>query len=174
MKKIVKIYIGLWIALATATILLTNLPGHHELAKEPSNIEKIIKIDLPDITTAKSENVLYLDKSKWDNYSHCCQFKEPLSEDCIKELEKRCATDSVHWKHWFDEEGEYYVYNDRSSDGHYTSCTIFKDYALVEYAVYEIGRIYDYAPYLLLACLLILSGIVLWIASFIRNKQSRK
>ena len=155
-------------------MLLPNLPEYHEMAKEPSNIEKIIKIDLPDITTTKSENVLYLDKSKWDNYSHSCQFKEPLSEDCIKELEKRCETDSAHWKYWFDEEGEYYVYSDDKSDFYYTSCAIFKDYALVEYAVHEIGGIYDYALYLLLACLLILVGIVLWIVSFIRNKQSRK
>ncbi len=73
-------------------------PSHHDLAEDPKNIEKIIKIDLPDI--AKTESSYYRDPPapSLDVYTHDITFVEELSEECIKELEERFHT-SVYWEY---------------------------------------------------------------------------
>ena len=62
MGKALKIYGWTWVVLIVATIITVVVmairTSHHDLAKDPNNIEKIVKVDLPDIAFVESENNL--------------------------------------------------------------------------------------------------------------------
>lgn len=53
MKRPLKIYGWAWVAIVAATrvtfAVMIIYPSHHELAADPYCIEKIVKVDLPDI-----------------------------------------------------------------------------------------------------------------------------
>ena len=108
-----KIYRWAWFALIVVTIatiaILVIRTSHHDLAAAPDNIEKIVKVDLPEIASVESENNLDRGASKWDTYIHSGQFTEELSEESIKAIEELCVADRSHWC----KEEEYYAYFDR-------------------------------------------------------------
>ena len=58
MKKSLKIYGWAWVVLIAVTIVtfavMIIYPSHHELAADPYSIEKIVKVDLPDIASVLS------------------------------------------------------------------------------------------------------------------------
>ena len=58
MRKAFKIYGWAWVALIAATIVtfavMIIYPSHHELAADPYSIEKIVKVDLPDIASVQT------------------------------------------------------------------------------------------------------------------------
>ena len=62
MGKTLKIYGWACVVLVVATIITVVVmairTSHHDIAKDPSNIEKIVKVDLPDIAFVESENNL--------------------------------------------------------------------------------------------------------------------
>ena len=61
MKMVLKIYGWAWLALIVATIVIIAVmiicPSHHELAADPCSLEKIVKVDLPDIASVQTMDV---------------------------------------------------------------------------------------------------------------------
>ena len=61
MKRPLKIYRWAWVALIAATIVTFTVmiiyPSHHELAADPYSIEKIVKVDLPDIASVQTRGI---------------------------------------------------------------------------------------------------------------------
>lgn len=144
MRKTLKIYLWSWvvvIALLAILIVLGRTDAfafHHRLAKDPTNIEKITKLDLPEIAPVDSRDNLERSSSCWDCFEHRSYFTEKLSDDCIQQLDYLCLTDSTHWSK--DEANGYYAYLDDAWNrgGRYCiSCRIYDDYSYVEYYVDE-------------------------------------
>ena len=58
MKKSLKIFGWAWVAVIAATLITIAVmaihPSHHDLAQDVNNLEKIVKVDLPDIATSES------------------------------------------------------------------------------------------------------------------------
>ena len=136
MKKALKIYLYAWAGLIALFALFVLFPTHNFLASKPDNIEKIIKLDLPDIAEAKTSDNLDRGASHWNYYEHSIQFEEAISANCIKELESRCQKDSADWSK--NEAEGYYVYHDEGKDELYgVSCRIYKERACISYLVDE-------------------------------------
>ena len=137
MKKALKIYLYAWAGLIAVFALFVLFPTHNNLASRPRNIEKIVKLDLPDIAKAESSDNLDRGTSRWNCYEHSIQFEEEISDECIKELERRCQQDSEYWSK--NEEEGYYNYNDEGGiDELYSvNCRIYKQSAHVSYSVDE-------------------------------------
>jgi hypothetical protein len=102
MGKALKIYGWAWVVLIVATIITVVVmairTSHHDLAKDPNNIEKIVKVDLPDIAFVESENNLDRSASRWDIFEHRGKFICELSEETTTTLDNLCQTDSLHWR----------------------------------------------------------------------------
>ena len=165
MKKALKIYLWAWIVVVVSTILaivlMWALPSHHDLAKDPYSVEKIVKVDLPDIAHVESENNMERGASRWDVYTHRAQFSENLSEKCISKLEKLCQTDSVHWSK--DEtKGEYLFQKSGRIDELYSVlCVISDDHFVLSYEVSEDEGIFVLFSFLLAYHILLIWGVVL-------------
>lgn len=58
MKRPLKIYGYAWVVLIAATIVtfavMIIYPSHNELSADPYRIEKIVRVDLPDIASVQS------------------------------------------------------------------------------------------------------------------------
>ena len=102
MRKALKIYRWAWVVLIVATIITVVVmairTSHHDLAKDPNNIEKIVKADLPDIAFVESENNLDRSASRWDIFAHRGKFICELTEETTTTLDNLCQTDSLHWR----------------------------------------------------------------------------
>ncbi len=108
MKKALKIYGWAWLALIVTTIVTIAVmiiyPSHHKLAANPYSIEKIVKVDLPDIASVKT-----MDDGggfRWDMFVHKGRFIEEISEESIEKMDELCISDSMHWRKNRDEESE--------------------------------------------------------------------
>ena len=101
MKKILKIYGWTWVAVIAATLItiavMVTHPSHHDLAQDANNLEKIAKVDLPDIAYSESSNNLDRTASRWDVFEHRGMFVRDLPEETIIALDELCLTDSLHW-----------------------------------------------------------------------------
>ena len=93
MKKSSKIYLGAWIATIAITLLVVS-PTYYKhsryltkLSEYPEYLEKVVDVDLSDITTVESD---YGVGSIWRTYYHKLDLGKALSDDCIKQLEMRC------------------------------------------------------------------------------------
>ena len=136
MKKALKIYLYAWAGLIAIFALFVLFPTHNDLASKPDNIEKIVKLDLPDIAEAKTSDNLDRGTSHWNCYEHSIQFEKEISEECIRAMESRCQKDSAHWSK-YEAEG-YYVYHEEGKDELYgVSCRIYKERACISYLVDE-------------------------------------
>ena len=99
MKRPLKIYGWAWVAIIAATIVtfavMIIYPSHHELAADPYSIEKIVKVDLPDIASVQSMDDLR--GSRWDMFVHQGRFTEEISEESIQKMDELCQSDTIHW-----------------------------------------------------------------------------
>ena len=110
---------------------------HSSIARDPYNITKITGLELPKITSVESENNMERTTSAWDCFIHRAQFAGEISAECIRELEHRCGTDSLHWTSHKD--GSYTYTDDAWSYGGYYSitCHIYRNTSVVTYHVEE-------------------------------------
>ena len=85
MKKASKIYLWAWavfvVMAIVAVVVVLVAPSHHDLARDPYAIERIVKADLPEIVEVESRDNLDRGASRWDVYMHRVQFGEALSEE---------------------------------------------------------------------------------------------
>lgn len=160
MKKSVKIYVLVWVVvIASAIGVMVMSPSHHDLASDPYAVEKIVKVDLPDVARVESEDNLDRGTSRWDMYVHRGQFGESLSEESIEIMETLCQADSVRWSK-NDVEG-CYVYNDEGGiDGLYSvSCSIYRDRFVTAYYVDESEGIFGFLLLILIGAILLIWGL---------------
>ena len=168
-----KIYRWAWFALIVVTIatiaVLVIRTSHHHLAAAPDNIEKIVKVDLPEIASVESENNLDRGASRWDTYIHSGQFTEELSEESIKAIEELCVADRSHWC----KEEEYYAYFDRGGidDLYLVTCIIYHDHFKLTYEVDESEGIFVLFPFVIAYMILFAWGIILLIIRLFRRKK---
>ena len=170
MKKSTKVYLYAWGVLAVAIIGFIIYPSHHDKAKDVKNIEKIVKVDLPDIADSESTDNLDRWASRWDQFDHSIQFTEELSGDCIKELEQLCKSDSEHWSK-NETEGFYTYHKAGGIDNLYeVSCHIHKDHATLSYTIDEDEGILMIALMIIYFKVMLLWGLVLGIIAIVRRK----
>ena len=168
-----KIYRWAWLTLIAVTIVtiavLVIRTSHHDLAAAPDNIEKIVKVDLPEIASVESENNLDRGASRWDTYIHSGQFTEELSEESIKAIEELCVADRSHWC----KEEEYYTYFDRGDidDLYLVTCIIYHDHFKLTYEVDESEGIFVLFPFVIAYIILFAWGIILFIIRLFRRKR---
>lgn len=182
MNKASKIYLWACVVLVAAAIVAVAavmvIPSHHDLARDPYAIERIVKVDLPEIVEVESEDNLDRGSSRWDVYTHTVQFGEALSEESVKKLDRLCRTDSLHWHK--NAEGGYYRYiAEGGVDELYAiDCEIYHGHAHLTYTVDESEGIFLFVAILLCAYLMILWGVVLVVIGIvkriIKNKRQQQ
>ena len=182
MKKASKIYLWAWVAFVVAAIVAVVvamvIPSHHDLARDPYAIERIVKVDLPEIVRTEYRDNLDRESSRWDVYTHRVQFGEALSEESIKKLERLCRIDSLHWQK--NAEEGYYRYTDEGGvDELYTiDCVLYRDHAHWDYTVDESEGIFLFVAFYLCGYLLLLWGVVLVVVGvvkrIIKNKRQHQ
>lgn len=163
-------------AIIAATIVtfavMIIYPSHHELAADPYSIEKIVKIDLPDIASVQTRDDL--GGSSWDMFVHKGWFTEKISEESIQKMDELCLSDGTHWSKNSDK--GYYMYLDEGGiDGLYlVSCTISKDGFVTTYEVEESEGLFVLSVLIDMYMILITWGIILFIVSLfkINTKKS--
>ena len=167
MEKNVKVYLWAWVAvIASAIGVMVMIPSHHDLASDPYAVEKIVKVDLPDVARVESEDNLDRGTSRWDFYVHRGKFSESLSVESIEIMEALCQADSVRWSK-NDVEG-CYVYNDEGGidDLYSVSCSIYRDRFVTVYYVDESEGIFG-----ILLLLLVGSVLLIWGLRIASNKR---
>lgn len=173
MKKALKVYGWSWVALIATTVVTIAVmiiyPSHHELAADPYSIEKIVKVDLPDIASVQSRDDF--GGSRWDMHVHKGQFTEGISEESIQIMDELCLSDSIHWSKNSDK--GYYIYSDEGGiDGLYlVSCTISEDRFVTTYEVEESEGIFVLFPLTVAYMILFAWGIILFVVSLFRRKK---
>ena len=111
---------------------------HNSIASNPHNVKKITGLDLPEIIHTDCEDNLERGASRWECFIHHAQFASEISSDCMRELDNRCKTDSIHWDKTADGTG--YIYTDEAwnEGGWYSiTCHVYKDHSVVTYYVDE-------------------------------------
>ena len=131
MKKALKIYAWAWVVVIAATLItiavLAIYPSHHDLGQDANNLEKIVKVDLPDIAYSESSNNLDRTASRWDVFEHRAKFVSELPEQTIIVLDELCLADSLHW-HKAKDRSVYSYYDEGGVDElYYVFCLISKD-----------------------------------------------
>ena len=160
MRRSVTIYVLAWVVvIASAIGTMVMSPSHHDLASDPYAVEKIVKVDLPEIVEVESEDNMCRGTSRWDMYVHRGQFGESLSEESFETMEALCQADSVRWSK-NDVEG-CYVYNDEGGiDGLYSvSCSIYRDRFVTAYYVDESEGIFGFLLLILIGAILLIWGL---------------
>ena len=175
MKKALKIYGRAWVVLIAATIVtfavMIIFPSHHELAADPYSIEKIVKVDLPDIASVQSMDDL--GGSRWDMFVHKGRFAEEISEECIRIMDELCLSDGTHWSKNSDK--GYYMYLDEGGiDGLYlVSCTVSEDRFVTTYEVEESEGVFVLSALMVAYMILITWGIILFIVTLFRRNPKK-
>lgn len=175
MKRPLKIYGWAWVAIIAATIVtfavMIIYPSHHELAADPYSIEKIIKVDLPDIASVQTMDDL--GRSRWDMFVHEGRFIEEISEKSIQKMDELCQSDTIHWSKNRDK--GYYMYLDEGGidDLYLVSCTISKDRFVTTYEVEESEGIFVLSALIVVYMILLTWGIILFIVSLFRRNPKK-
>ena len=177
MGKALKIYGWAWVVLIVATIITVVVmairTSHHDLAKDPNNIEKIVKVDLPDIAFVESENNLDRRASRWDIFEHRGKFICELTEETTTTLDNLCQTDSLHWRKAQDR-SVYSYYDEGGVDGlYYIFCLIGHDGFTINYEVEESEGIFVLFVLIVAYMLLLTWGIILFIVSLFRRNPKK-
>lgn len=179
MNKSSKIYLWARVVLVAAAIVAVAavmvIPSHHDLARDSYAIERIVKVDLPEIVEVESEDNLDRGSSRWDVYTHTVQFGDTLSEESIKKLDRLCRTDSLHWQK-NHEEGYYRYTAEGGVDELYAvDCEIHCDHAYMDYMVDESEGILLFVAIYLCVHLMLLWGVVLLaiavVKRIVKNRQ---
>ena len=178
MKKASKIYLWAWVAFGVAAIVAVVVamvaPSHHDLARDPYAIERIVKVDLPEIVRTEYRDNLDRESSRWDVYTHRVQFGEALSEESIKKLDRLCRTDSLHWQK-NAEEGYYRYTAEGGVDELYAiDCEIHHDHAHWDYMVDESEGILLFVAIYLCVQLMLLWGVVLIVIGIVKRIVKNK
>lgn len=178
MGKTLKIYGWAWVVLIVATIITVVVmairTSHHDLAKDPNNIEKIVKVDLPDIAFVESENNLDRSASRWDIFEHRGKFICELTEETTTTLDNLCQTDSLHWRKAQDR-SVYSFYDEGGADGLYNVfCLISNDGFTTVYEIDEDEGIFIFLPIAIAYTILFKWGMVLIIILIVRRVKNRK
>ena len=182
MKKASRIYLWAWavfvVAAIVAVVVAMVAPSHHDLARDPYAIERIVKVDLPVIVEVESEDNLDRGSSRWDVYTHRVQFGEALSEESIKKLDQRCYTDSLHWQKNHEEAYYRYIAEGGVDELYAIDCVLYRDHAHWDYTVDESEGIFLFVAILLCAYLMLLWGVVLVVVGvvkrIIKNKRQQQ
>ena len=181
MKKASKIYLWACVVLVAAAIVavvaVMVIPSHHDLARDPYAIERIVKVDLLEIVRTEYRDNLDRESSRWDVYTHRVQFGEALSEESIKKLDRLCRTDSLHWRK-NHEEGYYRYTAEGGVDELYAiDCEIHCDHAYMDYTVDESEGILLFVAIYLCVHLMLLWGVVLLaiavVKRIVKNRQQQ-
>ena len=177
MRKALKIYGWAWVVLIAATIVtfavMIIYPSHHELAADPYSIEKIVKVNLPDIAFVESENNLDRSASRWDIFEHRGKFICELTEETTTTLDNLCQTDSLHWRKAQDR-SVYSYYDEGGVDGLYhVFCLISHDGFTITYEVDESEGIFGLFPLIVAYMILITWGMILIIVSLFRRNPKK-
>ena len=172
-----KIYGWAWVVLIVATIITVVVmairTSHHDLAKDPNNIEKIVKVDLPDIAFVESENNLDRSASRWDIFEHRGKFICELTEETTTTLDNLCQTDSLHWRKAQDR-SVYSYYDEGGVDGLYhVFCLISNEGFTINYEVDESEGIFALMPFAIVYFILFKWGVVLLIIALIHRIKNR-
>lgn len=160
-----KIYGWTWVIVMASSLIAAFAfiihTSHHDLAKDPNNLTKIIKVDLPAIAESKSENNLTRGASRWDMYIHHGRFSEELSEETTKGLDELCVTDSSHWRK--NVHNGCYQYSDQGGidELYFVSCSIYKDRFVITYEVDESEGLFVLLPFAIIYSLLTQWGLIL-------------
>lgn len=178
MKKPLKIYGWVWVAVIAATLItiavMAIYPSHHDLARDANNLEKIVKVDLPDIATSESSNNLDRTASRWDVFEHRGKFVSELPEGTIIVLDELCLTDSLHW-HKAKDRNVYGYYEEGGADGLYNVfCLISNDGFTTVYEIDEDEGIFIFLPIAIAYTILFKWGLVLIIILIVRRVKNRK
>ena len=173
MKKASKIYLWAWavfgVAAIVAVVVAMVIPSHHDLARDPYAIERIVKVDLPEIVGAESRDNLDRESSRWDAYMHRVLFGDTLSEESITKLDRLCRTDSLHWQK-NHEEGYYRYTAEGGVDELYAiDCEIHCDHAYMDYMVDESEGILLFVAIYLCVHLMLLWGVVLLVIAVVKR-----
>jgi hypothetical protein len=152
-----------------AAIAFVIHTSHHDLARDPNNLTKIVKVDLPAIAESKSENNLSRGASRWDMYIHHGSFSEELSAATTKEMDELCVTDSSHWSKNVD--NGCYQYSDQGGidELYFVRCSIYKDRFVITYEVDESEGIFLLFPFVIVYTILLYWGLVLVIILIIKR-----
>ena len=178
MKKASKIYLWAWavfvVAAIVAVVTVMVMPSHHDLARDPYAIERIVKVDLPDIVEVESRDNLDRESSRWDVYMHRVLFGEALSEESIKKLDRLCHNDSLHWRKNTEERYYRYTAEGGIDELYAIDCEIHHDYAYLTYTVDESEGIFLFVAILLCAYLMLLWGVVLIVIGIVKRIVKNK
>lgn len=160
-----KIYGWAWVIVVASSLIAAFVfivhTSHHDLAKDPNNLTKIVKVDLPAIAESKSENNLSRGASRWDMYIHHGSFSEDLSAATTKEMDELCVTDSLHWSKNVD--NGCYQYSDQGGidELYFVRCSIYKDRFVITYEVDESEGLFVLLPFAIIYSLLTQWGLIL-------------
>ena len=178
MKKASKIYLWAWavfgVAAIVAVVVAMVMPSHHDLARDPYAIERIVKVDLPEIVEVESEDNLDRGSSRWDVYTHRVQFGDTLSEERVKELENLCRVDSLHWRKNTEERYYRYTAEGGIDELYAVDCEIHHDYAYLTYTVDESEGILLFVAIYLCVHLMLLWGVVLIVIGIVKRIVKNK
>lgn len=173
MKKASKIY--LWacvvivVAAIVAVVVAMVMPSHHDLARDPYAIERIVKVDLPEIVRTEYRDNLDRESSRWDVYMHRVLFGDTLSEESIKKLDRLCRTDSLHWRKNHEEAYYRYTAEGGIDELYAIDCEIHHDYAYLIYMVDESEGILLFVAIYLCVHLMLLWGVVLLVIAVVKR-----
>lgn len=168
-----KIYGWTWVIVMASSLIAAIAfvihTSHHDLARDPNNLTKIVKVDLPAIAESKSENNLSRGASRWDMYIHHGSFSEDLSAATTKEMDELCVTDSSHWSKNVD--NGCYQYSDQGGidELYFVRCSIYKDRFVITYEVDESEGIFLLFPFVIVYTILLYWGLVLVIILIIKR-----
>ncbi len=160
-----KIYGWTWVIVMASSLIAAIAfvihTSHHDLARDPNNLTKIVKVDLPAIAESKSENNLSRGASRWDMYIHHGRFSEELSAATTKEMDELCVTDSSHWSKNVD--NGCYQYSDQGGidELYFVRCSIYKDRFVITYEVDESEGLFVLLPFAIIYSLLTQWGLIL-------------
>lgn len=178
MKKPLKLYGWSWVAAIAATLItlavMAIYPSHHDLAQDANNLEKIVKVDLPDIASFESSNNLDRTASRWDVFEHRGMFVSDLPEETTIALDELCLTDSLHW-HKSKDRSAYSYYDEGGFDGLYSVfCLISNEGFTTVYEIDEDEGIFIFLPIALGFTILFKWGLCLIIIAFINRIKNRR
>ena len=178
MRKGFRIYGWAWMVTIVATLLTAGVlmihTSHHELAEDPNNLEKIVKVDLPDIAFVESEDNSDRGASRWDTFDHRGKFVCELSEETIMILDDLCRTDSLHWRKAQDR-NVYSYYDEGGIDELYhVFCLIGHDGFTIDYEVEESEGILVLLAFAIAYYILLKWGAVLLVIALISRIKNRK
>ena len=177
MKKPLKLYGWSWVAAIAATLItlavMAIYPSHHDLAQDANNLEKIVKVDLPDIASFESSNNLDRTASRWDVFEHRGMFVSDLPEETLIALDELCLRDSLYW-HKAKDRSVYTYYDEGGSDGLYNVfCLISNEGFTTVYEIDEDEGIFIFLPIAIAYTILFKWGLVLIIILIVRRVKNK-